>query len=500
MMQRILAITRALLAGDWWGDGASRLPIAPLLFHASLAGVLCALARSELGPYAYGILGLSLPLALTTLPLLGELGPLLRADTAADWIGAQPIKASELRAGRVLCIVILLGGLALGSLTPVILMAPEEISIAGRAALLFAGLAQTYFVAAVLLTIQAVLGGRAESALVLVQTIVFCFVIVGFIAGLRLLPYLAALETPNLSLLIYPPAWFASVLLDQPFAGDAATFAWVACVATVLAAATLVLAPFPSSAKGAAMRSPLAMLLAPLRKLATSFWITREERASFDLVYDALPTERDFVIRAYPLMAIPLAFLLLGADPSDVKGEGLLAILAFSPGIYLPFLLVHVPATATPEARWLIDTSPISEATERTAAAKAVFLRFLVPLFMLLGGIVAIQGSVDLALRLIPPAAVVTFLSMRFSWQRYVEAPPLSTPVNELASAWSDDFTGRLFAAGLLMTGLAIASWRLVDRWQIGVGIAVVAVAVEVFTILRIRRAEAGASLQSSNT
>lgn len=497
MNRRILAIARALLAGDWWGDGASRLPVAPLLFHAGLAVVLCGIARSELGAYAYGILGLSLPLALTTLPLLGELGPLLRADRAEDWIGAQPVRAFELRAGRVLCILLLLGGLALGSLLPVALLAPEEVGLGARAALVLAGLAQTYLVAALLLSLQAWLGGRAEAALVLVQTFVFCFVIVGFIAGLRLLPLLAQLAAPKLTLLAYPPAWFATVLLDAPFAQASLGFAWLACGASVLALVTLAIAPFPRTSSTRVLRSPIAALLAPLRALARRYWLTPAERPSFDLVYDGLPLERDFVIRAYPLMAIPLAFLLLGADPSDPRGEGLLAILAFSPSIYLPFLLVHVPATATPAARWLVDTSPQRAESEQSAAAKAVFLRFLLPLFLLLTGIVAIQGSPALALRLMPPATVAAYATMRLSWRRYVDAPPMSTEVSELGSAWSEDFTGRLFASGLAMTVLAIASWRFVSRWEFGVALAVAAVALEIGLSRRAMRREAAQRAES---
>jgi len=86
MGHRILSIVRAHLAGEWFGKGGVNLPIAPLFFHACPALVLCAIARSELSLFGYGVFALSIPLALTTLPLLGELGPLLRADAAAEWI------------------------------------------------------------------------------------------------------------------------------------------------------------------------------------------------------------------------------------------------------------------------------------------------------------------------------------------------------------------------------------------------------------------------------
>ncbi len=36
------------------------------------------------------------------------------------------------------------------------------------------------------------------------------------------------------------------------------------------------------------------------------------ERGTFDLVWDALPLEREFVLRTYPMFGIPLAFLVAG--------------------------------------------------------------------------------------------------------------------------------------------------------------------------------------------
>ena len=97
MWTRILALTRASLAGEWLGEAGQRIPVAPILLQTSLAGALCLLARPELGPYGYAVFALSIPFALTALPLLGELGPLLLADPAAEWVGAQPVRAIELR-------------------------------------------------------------------------------------------------------------------------------------------------------------------------------------------------------------------------------------------------------------------------------------------------------------------------------------------------------------------------------------------------------------------
>jgi len=451
--KRISALVRAYLAGEWFGESGTRLPVGPLFIHGTLAAVLCFLARAELPPYPYGVFALSIPLALTTLPLLGELAPLLRADPAADWIGSQPVAPAELRLARLACVAILLGGLALGSLLPAALLAPAEMGLAARVLLVAGGIAQTLVVAAVLLALQGLLGERADTPLVALQTLVFCGVIVGTVLGLRLLPQLAALTTPAGALLAYPPAWFAAPLRGGPLASPANL---IALGALALAFAIFALAPFPPAPAARRTSSPLAVLLRPARRLATRVWVRRDERAVFDLVYDALPAERDFVMRTYPLVAIPLAFLLLGPRPGDARGEGLLALLLFTPAIYLPILLVHLPATATPAARWIVDTAPLAESSEREAAIKALAVRFLFPLYVALALVTWAQAGGELALRVAPPAAVAGLFSLRFAYPACVGAPPLSLSVQDLPSAFQDSFTGTLMLFAAVHTILAI--------------------------------------------
>ena len=61
-LERVRAVSRALLAGQWWSEEGSSIPIAPLLLQAALAFALCALVKGELPPYSYGIFALSIPL------------------------------------------------------------------------------------------------------------------------------------------------------------------------------------------------------------------------------------------------------------------------------------------------------------------------------------------------------------------------------------------------------------------------------------------------------
>ena len=86
--------------------------------------------------------------------------------------------------------------LALGSLIPAAALAPASFDATARVLFVLAGLAQTAFVAALLLWIQALLGGRAEAALVAVQTVLLCGVLLGAVLGLQTLPVLAQLAGP----------------------------------------------------------------------------------------------------------------------------------------------------------------------------------------------------------------------------------------------------------------------------------------------------------------
>ena len=485
MWTRVYTLARAWLAGEWFGERGQRLPLGPVLLHGSLAAALCASVRSELGVYPYAVFALTLPLVLATLSLMGELAPLLRADPAADWIGAQPVRPFELRLARVACIAVLFGGLTASSLVPAVLLAPAEVDWGSRALLMAAGMAQATFVASTLLLLQALFGRRAEGFLILLQTALFCVTIVGIVLGLRSLPWLSKLE-PGDSLGMYPPAAFATWVLPDPFA-TAPLACGLALASALLALTVLACAPFPPPLRTRSTHTPLAIVLAPLRAIATRLWLRREERASFDLVYDGLPTERDFVIRAYPLVAVPLAFLLIGESANDGSGEGLLALLVFTPSIYLPVLLMHVPATATPQAHWLFETAPLSHRSEREGTIKAIMVRFLAPLYLALLGVCLARGGLDLCLRLFGPAIVAGLVTLRAVYSSCVVAPPLSLSIQELPAAFRDHFSGTFLTLALVHTLLAILCWRVVDSAFQGISILMIAAGVELFRARRSR-------------
>ncbi|MEL6716379.1 MAG: hypothetical protein AAFP86_21550, partial [Planctomycetota bacterium] len=121
MSTRVLALLRAQLSGEVLGE---RTPVAALALQVVVAGLLCAVVRGEVGAFGYALFALSIPLALVAVPLLGELAPLLRADPAAEWVGALPITPRELRLGRVATLIVIVGMLGLASLVPAALLAP----------------------------------------------------------------------------------------------------------------------------------------------------------------------------------------------------------------------------------------------------------------------------------------------------------------------------------------------------------------------------------------
>ncbi len=475
MWKRIFLIARTHLAGEWLGERGARLPVAPILFQASLAAVLCGLVRDELTPHAYGVFALSIPMGLAAIALLGELGPLLRADPAAEWVCALPVKPVELRAARVLVLGVLLCGLALGSLVPAAILAPADLDLFGRLVLILGGLLLVLFIGALLLWVQVALAERAEGLLAGFQTVLFCLVIVGLTAGLGYIQELNSLAATGSLPLTYPPVWFAA-----PLNPESTSAGWpLALGAIAVSLVTFALAPFPPAPRAHRTRSPLGVLLTPLRWIALRTWVRKKERASFEWVYDALPAETDFVTRAYPLLAIPLAFLLLGADGTQAADEGLLALLLFAPAVYLPLLLMYVPATATPDARWIVDTCPVDPRDESAGARKALAVRLLAPLYLTLGALVAWQANLDLALLLTPVASAAGLLLLRASWSFFSGAPPLSTAPSDLGTAWDDSRSGRMFMIAIMAALSAIASWQLIDAKLVAFSILAGALVIE---------------------
>lgn len=464
----MLTVFRAGFAAHW---GAGKWPAAPIVAHGTAAAVLCGLASGSLPPFAYGLFALAVSGALIALPLLGDFGPLLRSDPAAEWVESLPVTRGELRLARTLLVLFAVFVLSLAALLPAAWFAPDSAGIAGKLALVAAGLGQSILVAALLLALQSTLGERAETLLILLQTALVVGVVLGLAVGLRLLPRIAGLATPAGSgLFAFPPAWFATVLVPDSLSWTWRAAPWISAAGAFL---VLALCPLPKPPRARATGGWLALLLAPARALATRTWVRREERAAFDLVYDALPLEREFVLRTYPMIGIPLAFLLAGSrGESDAMREGLLAVLLFTPAAYLPILLVHVPATASAEARWILETSPIAPDAHARGAVKAVAIRFLLPLYALLFVLAAIEADLAFALRIALPAGILSTILLRALYAKFVKELPLSVAPDEIEARL--DWAGVLSGLGVGLTLAAVLAVRFVSSLSIGIAVAAV--------------------------
>jgi hypothetical protein len=351
-----------------------------------------------------------------------------------------------------------------------------------RSILIGAGLGQALFLAAVLLAFQSALGERAEALLVILQTVLVAGIVIGLVAGLRLVPELAHLASPadvSFEMSLYPPTWFAALVVS---AAPGANPLWMlpASLATAAAIAILAAAPLPPPPRWRKSGGWLAFVLSPIRALATRVWVRAGERASFDLVFDALPLEREFVLRTYPMFGIPLAFLVAGArGETGASHDGLLAVLLFTPATYLPILLAHVPATASFRARWLLETAPVSAAAIANGALKAVALRFLLPLYVLLFALTWSQVDLAFALRLALPGALVSLIIMRKLYPMCVGDLPLSVAPNEIEAKL--DWTGTLLTLAIGLTIAAVVAFNFITSIGLGLGLCAVLLAIDVW-------------------
>lgn len=454
MARRIYALLRARLGAQFSGG----VPWAALLAQGSFAGVLCLLARDLVGPWGFSLFALSLSAGLVLLGLLGEFGGVLRHDPAGDWSGALPASELERRLARFALIAVLLVGLSLAVGVPALLFAPAELGASARVALFTAIIAQSIGLAAALLAAAALLGERAEGLLVLMQTAIVAVAAAATFASLRLLGWLHHVELGEVdaggALAYWLPAYVAAAIADAP-AGAPGASSWLPIALALGGALCIAVVPPAPEPRGRSSLTPLARLLSPLRALAARFWVRDDERAGFHLVYDALPLERDFVLRTYPMVGLPLAFFLAGAKGgAGDSREGLLAILLFTPAIYLPILLAHLPATSSPRARWILEAAPVDPTAIAGGAIKAMAVRFLVPLFLVLGGLAVALAGPGFALRLAPAGFVVTLLVLRALYPHVVRDLPLSVPADEVEVR--HDWMGALATVAALLVVVAV--------------------------------------------
>lgn len=473
--------------------GGELVPFAALLAQGSLVGAMALMVRNSLDPWGFSLFALTISAGLVALTLLGEFGSLLRRDPAARWSEALPATAMERRLGHSLAILALLGVLSCSVLLPAILLAPPEMDWGARFSLLGAGVAQAVAIGSCLLLVQVMFGERVEGLLVLLQTLLVIGAVAGLLNAPALAPSIRAIalgEAPWPSLLGWvPSSWYAG-LGGTPPAGAPLPPNWAVGLGTLVGLGLLAFLPPAPEVLARKTQGAVPSLLSPLRTLATGRWVRREERGSFDLVYDALPLEKDFILRTYPMIGIPLAFLLVGADGEGGEAmDDLLALLLFTPAIYLPVLLAHVPVTNSPEASWILETAPVQPADIENGAIKALALRFLLPLYLVLAGLAFFFGGAHFTLRLAIPGMILTLTSLRLLYPRCALALPLSTSADQVEVR--HDWTGFLLTLAVGLTIVAIGVQRLVHSPAQVAGVIAVLLVIDAL-VARAGRRQAG--------
>lgn len=481
--RRILVLLRSRLAA---GQGGSGFPAAPLLMLSFVSTAVCLIVRDATGPFGFALVVLSAAAALIAVPLLGDLSALLTADETGDWVRALPVRASEIHIARALHLLIALFVLTSGALAPALVLAPAEFDLAARATLFAAGQAQSVLLAGALLAAQSLLRGRAHALLVALQSALLVLTMVGTVAGLELVPQMRSWSGPDAApaLRYIPSTWFASFFAED---ASAPTLRAIGLAASALALAAVLFVPAPSAAQANAGSTLVGALLAPLRRLLARTWVRGRERATFEWVFDALPKEREFVLRAYPLLAVPLGFLLLGGgEQSGDTRRDLLALLLFIPGAYAPLMVAHTPGTSSHRARWILDTAPVELGEIENGAFKAVAARFLAPLYLVLVVLGGLQGRLEFTLQLAGPAFLTCLIATRAVWRTCVVDLPLSTPHEKLYI--NNDWMGVLAVVAFALLGLAIAGARFAS-WPVSFGALIV---LALFEHLLDRRMAAG--------
>jgi len=466
--------------------GRAGWPIPALLFQALLATVLALLVRDALPPFPYALFVLSLSALLLAVPLLSELGLVLRRDEGGEWAESLPARPIELALARLLQLVLLLLLLALAFLVPAALLAPAGFGLVPRLLLPGLGCGLALVLAAVLIWFQRLLQGRAESLLVLLQTALVVGTVVGLLTVLGHVPELARLtpqEGASSWLAFFPPSWFAA-----PLAGGGASEWSTPLAVSALALLSLFFARTPRARAELRRRSLLALLLVPLRGIAARFWVRSDERGAFDLVFDALPREREVVLRTYPMFGIPLAFLWIGAREAQGRSgpwqDDLLSLLFFTVVIYLPLFLTHVPLSESSGAAWLLGTAPVTRAGIVAGAIKALFVRFLLPLYLVLALLALGLSGPELLARLWLPALLSSLFLLRLLYPRCVRELPLSVPPEELHA--EPDWTGLLTGLAAGLTLVAVLANRFLT-WPLGLLAALVLAALDSFLARRMR-------------
>jgi hypothetical protein len=129
------------------------------------------------------------------------------------------------------------------------------------------------------------------------------------------------------------------------------------------------------------------------RRLGRVLTLPGPERAGFDMFLSVARHDRLFRMRVYPMLVIPLVFILIFTVTGGQAGERIpLAVAAaFLPAIYSFIILVQTRYSESPKAAWIFSTAPVEQlGLFASGVVRALCLCFLLPWLLLVLGLTAI--------------------------------------------------------------------------------------------------------------
>jgi hypothetical protein len=123
----------------------------------------------------------------------------------------------------------------------------------------------------------------------------------------------------------------------------------------------------------------------------------------------------------------------------------------------MPVLLTQISGSSCHRARWLLETAPIGAGAIASGAQKALVVRLVVPLYLVLALLVWQLAGAELLPRFALPGLLVCALAVKAGYGLFVEGLPLSRPHDELAARlhWNEALLAIAFAVTLLALAAA---------------------------------------------
>jgi ABC-2 type transport system permease protein len=150
----------------------------------------------------------------------------------------------------------------------------------------------------------------------------------------------------------------------------------------------------------------------------------REERIFFQFANDMMKNERDFKLKVYPAVGIALVFPFIFLF-NQIGTEGLEAmrksdkfLTMYFCGLMIPSLVMMLQYSAKYKAAWIFKSIPLTdERAIYSGTLKAAFIRFVIPVFVLL----CVAYTIIFGIRIVPDLFVVlltlflyTIISFKF--------------------------------------------------------------------------------------